>query len=816
MAEPVHIHRLVGCTPTPLASYLKALAVLRLLSSPTASVRGRPADPDARGWWQDEGFHLRTRLDRDALLRFFLEDYAPSPIIAPWNGGSGFFFREGKTNEIDPETGKRVKTGVRDAPTEATRRLDRLAGAQAPRLAALAGAIACAREILEEMGLQQAPTDVQKPALMTLLRSRAAEPVADWMDAAMTVLDTRFEASALLGSGGNDGNLDFSTTFHGAVLRLIDPGSGQIGEDAEAALACALFDTPMLNAGQAGISQLAPGRMEAVNHGTGFNGDAPETVWSVVLMFEGALTFAGTATRRGEAQRARASFPFTVQQTAAGSGAVAGENDTSSRPFELWLPLWTRPIRHDEAQALFGEGRAHVGRAAAGDGLSFARAVSRLGVSRGITELVRLGFEPRNGNMFLSVPLGRFRTPKAPRDDLVADLVWGGWLSRLRRLAGRSEAPERLRLCLRRLDDALIAMTRADGRTAATAQALIALGEVVAWVACSRAAKETLPPPPRLSDSWIYAADDRTAEFRVAEALASLGWSAAGMERAAVDQDDDEHVEPPDGENPLPQADPIARDTVDPEATNQGRPRIVPAMAVHFASVEPDSVTERQRRWTDSGSRSVVWGGGGLVANMVAVLERRLIEHAAAHFTDKGLGGCRTARLEDIAAFLAGPPAFDDARCAALLAGMVWAQPRKAPPREASKARADGGERTAGPFAYAAMKPIFAPDALLHDLQALPAGRSLPIPPGLVTLLRRGDTDTAIRRALARARASGLPSPFDPARTRAGATSYGAGLVGARLAAALLIPVAEDDLKAALRRAYPDALPTTKETDDAA
>lgn len=811
MAEQVHIHRLAGCTPTPLASYLKALAVLRLLSSPTANVHGRPADPDARGWWQDEGFHLRTRLDRDALVRFFLDDYAPSPIVAPWNGGSGFFFREGKTDETDPETGKRIKTGVRDAPTEATRRLDSLAGAQAPRLAALAGAIACAREILDEMGLRQAPTDVQKPALMNLLRSRAAEPVADWIDAAMTVLDTRFEASALLGSGGNDGNLDFSTTFHGALLRLIDPGSGQVGEDAEAALACALFDTPTQRAGQAGISQLAPGRMKgAENFGTGFQGDAPETVWSVVLLFEGALTFAGTATRRGEAQRVRASFPFTVQQTAAGSGAVAGENDASSRPFELWLPLWTRPVRYDEAQALFGEGRAHVGRAAARDGLSFARAVSQLGVSRGITELVRLGFEPRNGNMFLSVPLGRFRTPKAPREDLVADLDWGAWLSRLSRLASRSEAPARLQLCLRRLDDALIALTRADGQAVA-GQALIALGEVVAWVASSRSAIEILPPPPRLSSRWIFAADDRTVEFRIAEALASLGWSAEGTEQAAVDQDGDRHVEPPGEEGLLPQADPTAHNAIEEEMTVQDRPRVAPAMAVHFASVEPNSVAKRQRRWADAGSRSVVWGGGGLVANMIAVLERRLVEHAAAHFTDKGLDGRRRARLEDIATFLAGPPAFDDARCAALLAGMVWAQPRKA-----REARPDDRERTAGPFAYAALKPIFARDALLHDLQALPSGRSLPIPPGLVTLLRRGDTDTAVRQALVRARASGLPSPFDPARIRAGATSYGAGLVGARLAAALLIPVAEDDLKAVLRRAYPDALPKTKETNDAA
>ena len=82
-----------GCAPTPLASYLKALGVLRLVSSPANHVSGEAADPHARGWWENECFHLRTTLGQDALLGFFLHDYAPSPIIAPWNGGRGFYPR---------------------------------------------------------------------------------------------------------------------------------------------------------------------------------------------------------------------------------------------------------------------------------------------------------------------------------------------------------------------------------------------------------------------------------------------------------------------------------------------------------------------------------------------------------------------------------------------------------------------------------------------------------------------------------------------------------------------------------------------------
>ena len=70
----IHIHKLEGCAPTPLAHYLKALAILRLVSA--------QADADTRGWWKDEAFWLSTKLSREDLLRFFLEDYRPTPMLS--------------------------------------------------------------------------------------------------------------------------------------------------------------------------------------------------------------------------------------------------------------------------------------------------------------------------------------------------------------------------------------------------------------------------------------------------------------------------------------------------------------------------------------------------------------------------------------------------------------------------------------------------------------------------------------------------------------------------------------------------------------
>ena len=108
--EPLTLH---GCTPTPLASYLKALGVLRLISSPANHVSTKAADPHARGWWENECFHLRTTLSRDALLHFFLNDYAPSPIIAPWNGRAGFL--EGDAGEMSSRGGAVLMRAIETA-----------------------------------------------------------------------------------------------------------------------------------------------------------------------------------------------------------------------------------------------------------------------------------------------------------------------------------------------------------------------------------------------------------------------------------------------------------------------------------------------------------------------------------------------------------------------------------------------------------------------------------------------------------------------------------------------------------------------------
>jgi len=73
---------LYGCTPIPLSNYLKALGTLKILYQ---------KDKKIRSYWEGDIFYLKTSLNKDDILNFILEEYVPTPVIAPWNGGSGFY-----------------------------------------------------------------------------------------------------------------------------------------------------------------------------------------------------------------------------------------------------------------------------------------------------------------------------------------------------------------------------------------------------------------------------------------------------------------------------------------------------------------------------------------------------------------------------------------------------------------------------------------------------------------------------------------------------------------------------------------------------
>ncbi len=801
--EPLALH---GCAPTPLASYLKALGVLRLVSSPANHVSGEAADPHARGWWENECFHLRTTLNRDALLHFFLHDYAPSPIIAPWNGGSGFYSKDNKDG-FDPLAADDV----------------------AERFEPISSAIRRAARIVRGLALTERPGGPIKVELVATLRAELADAALVWLDAVLALSGGSLAYPELLGTGGNDGRLDFTNNFTRRLVSrakpagLFDALSGEPSHDATRLLNDSLLAAPVLGLCSAAIGQFAPGAAGGPNATNGYSADSEVNPWDFVLMLEGTTAFAGAATRRhqsalgahssGTTTRSGASFPFTVRAVGAGWGGVEAADENDARA-EFWAPIWTRPARALEIDSLLGEGRAVLNERTAKDGLDFARAAASLGVSRGFREFERFGFLMRAGRTYLATPIGRRSAAASPGAQLVADLDAGGWLDRVRRVGRNDEEPGTARRAIKRLEDALFCLVEATEASREAERAIVALGHVVGWLALSPSGRKAIPtPPPVLSPAWVHRADDGSAEFRVAAALAALGLPAPTLAAPRLQAQASEAAQSDsngtvDGSSTAQRTPPAAESV---GAPGQTRSNAAPPMAAHFAPLDERAFFFRgslgaRRAWSgDDAPPTAVWGAGPLVPNLIAVLERRLVEASTRGLDDKPLSAATVARLADVAAFLSAD--FDDTRCAALLAGLVWARP--------ARLRAASGQTGAAPvpFAYAALKPVFAPDAALRAAGALPATVRMPVPPGLVARLRAGAdssdgraTDAAVRLAMGRARASGLPTPFGAASERPQAAGrMGAGVPADRLAAALLIPIGDRALAALVERAFPGA-----------
>jgi CRISPR-associated protein Csx17 len=366
---------LAGCTTTPLSGYLKALGIFRLIAN--------HHDTQATAYWREESFVITSSLSAESLQSFLLEDYSPTPIIAPWNGGSGFFASDNQTG------------------------ISALQEAKAGRFSDYRMAIETSRKVLESLQLSEKPDGDMKYMLLSALRSELPEKALDWLDAAVVLTEDSPKYPPLLGTGGNDGRLDFTNNFMQRITELIDTDSGKPQPHAIGNLRQALFGEAEPGLKKAAIGQFSPGNAGGANQQSGFSSDALINPWDFILMIEGAILFAASTSRRfgGSAQGAL-SYPFTVRPTGSGAGnAVLG--DEGNARAEIWMPLWSSGCTLGELKSILSEGRVTVGKKPARDGLDFVRAVSSLGIDRGISAFQRYAFMMRSGKAYLATPLNR-------------------------------------------------------------------------------------------------------------------------------------------------------------------------------------------------------------------------------------------------------------------------------------------------------------------------------------------------------------------------------------------------------------------------
>ncbi len=692
---------LKGCRVVPLAHYLKGLGVFRLVSE--------FKDPEATARWQNEHLELESRLSNSDLESFFLEEYAPTPILAPWNKGSGFYPKDNKTG------------------------IESLRHSKAARFAPYREALEAAFDLKEQLKTlyEPEPTDNTKAFWLQHFRSELPETALPWLDAAVLLTTAKPQYPPLLGTGGNDGRLDFTNNFMQILTgELFDPRTGKaLAPQVQCWLRAALFAETVSGMVGRAIGQFAPGNAGGPNASTGFEGQAVINPWDFVLMLEGAVLFAGAATRRLESSDTEAlSYPFTVKTTSFGCGTGHVKDEASARA-EIWVPLWERFLTLGEVQRLLKEGRVTVGRRPVRDGLDFARAVCGYGVERGITAFQRFAFLQRSGKAYLATPMGRVRVRRVPQVDLLHELEANKWLAQARSLARRENAPGRFLQWMRRLEEAVFQLTQGTGRRAVQ-EILICLGRIQWLLSKSVTYREALGPLPLLSESWVREADDGTSEFRLACALAGL----SGMRR--------------------------------------------------FLFGVEDKWGGTVASWVDP-SR---WTSADLVSNLVSLTERRFMT-SAEFISPAGdpshlFEAAALCDLSSVMAFLEGRT--DDMRLALLIGALATARlPSDLPPCRSLDFQV--------PAVYMILKPFFTPRWMLRRLALLPPDTALPLPRELLRRLHSHHPPTlsmALREAWHRLRLAGVPLPRHP-KDPPDAVPFR----GPRLAAALVVPVLYSDLK---------------------
>jgi CRISPR-associated protein Csx17 len=592
----IHSLTLHGCTPEPLMNYLKAVGVFRLVSE--------QCDPAARLNWVNGTATLHSILDREALITFFLEQYRPTPILAPWNGGSGFY-------------------GGGSAPVTA------ISEATTSRLSLFRTTISAVQQIVPK----SKPKDTDKQSLLAACRAVLPDDVVVWLDTCFVLGEDGPRYFPLLGTGGNDGRLDFTNNFMQRLEEIIAFAAGDsVPEKSYSLLSSSVFADELVSLQDSAVGQFSPGSIGGANAVQGkFEAGSQVNPWDYVLMLEGTLLFAGAVARRmGQATSLKAVFPFSVDSIAVGYGsAIAGEETQEGSRAELWLPLWDNAATYAEIRLLFAEGRAQLGRRQARNALEFALAANLLGVSRGISSFSRYGFLKRNGLAFLAAPLGRIAVQSKPEARLLEDPELRDWLERFRRATSDKErTPQRYQSALRRIDRAIFEFAGSSSLAADQAPTLVRILESLgaAEQTLSRglrfAKDKGLRPLQRLPLDWIDQADDGSCEFRLAASLAAI----RGAGKQAV--------------QPL------------------------------RAYLEEVDVKGQWASWSP-GSCSCVWSQRDLAANLSAVFQRRQLEAFRSDVAAAGvpIESPVPAQLADVLEFLHGRT--DDQKIVALLWALI-------------------------------------------------------------------------------------------------------------------------------------------------
>ena len=493
---PLHLHHLTGCAPAPLAHYLKALGILRLVAE--------QKDSTARGWWKDEAFHLATTLDRAALEHFFLHEYQPTPMFNPWGARSGFYAG-------GSEKSSRVA-------------LKKIEECSDKRFEHFQTAIRVIRLVLgNHFGNRKPEEDDEKQRLVRLLRQNVDPKSSAWMDTCVTSLAEGNAYPAIFGTGASEGSGSYMSAYMLALEESV------LNRKHDEGLKASLWGLPI----------------HATTWGETFGHFLPVGIggpWDLLLAFEGICQIRSEVTSTSKPSASKwLSSPFFVAPVAAAYGSSSPQDEIAVNKGkkmpgrgEQWFPMWERPLLSSEVKTVFGQGRASLRKGTARDAVSMTVAIAHMGVQQGVNRFVRFGYQQRNNlATHFAVPLGTYSVPE--RSTVGAELVCEilPWLERLRWvLRNAKNTPASLIRAERNASGAVMSLCERSQLKTSWQYLLLALAEIEEQMVRSHSftAKQRLRPIPPLSGGWIAAANDGSSEFQLAVSLALQTGDEKGRE----------------------------------------------------------------------------------------------------------------------------------------------------------------------------------------------------------------------------------------------------------------------------------------------
>lgn len=486
-------HIVNGTRGGSLARQLAGLGLVRILAD--------QADPDLRCWFEAADLVIDTTVPD--LAAWLADDYVPMPVLDPWNEGSGF--------------------GAKDKAPKAA--LASLLAIDSPRLDVFRRTYERILPIAETARQGAWP----KAKQIAAVRNRCPDEMLPWMDAAIVALDAdNLAFPPLLGSGGNDGRLEFSTNFHQRLLEIL-PIDARTRERSARLAADWLDGDAGEPLSRAAIGQFDPGAAGTPNSSPFGAAESLVNPWAFVLMIEGSPLFASAPVRRLDSQVAvqpRAAMTFMTEGSEIGSSTATSAEESRG---EVWVPWWETPLSYAAIRQLFSEGRAvWRGLTAVRSGQMYLATASR-GVSAGVSGFDRYTIVRRNGLAFSAVLADQVRTSANDAILVVAEVE--DWPDQVRR---RPELPGTVRAALRRFDEARVELVRAATgaeRVRRVRDLLAAVTDMELAVGRSGRTRGDVPPWPHARDAGClvdllgttdWAVVGGSTEFRIALSLASL------------------------------------------------------------------------------------------------------------------------------------------------------------------------------------------------------------------------------------------------------------------------------------------------------